>query len=196
MKSLTEYLTECEASLSRYIDVLESEADGKGGHYEDFVDEDTGEIVTLWVEDPDPELEKLKWETYEKHHKEVRALWKKCKEQEKTIAKELEKFEDELWGYEQDLKDAKRQYRQLQLDQDEEVGALYAAGKFKEGEEKAQEYGEKFNKLADEIESLKKKIKQVQPKIAKLEDDRMKIWEPYYKADEEDLKKYNEIMGK
>ena len=35
--------------------IKESEKDGKNGHYEDFVDEDTGEIVTLWVDDPTPE---------------------------------------------------------------------------------------------------------------------------------------------
>ena len=176
--------------------ILESEKDGKNGHYEDFVDEDTGEIVTLWVDDPDPELEKLKWETYEKNHEKVRQLYNKCKDQEKDINKKIEKLEDELWGYEQDLKDAKRNYRQLQIDQDEEVGGLYADGKFKEGEEKAQEYGEQFNKISDEIEQLKNKIKKIQPELAKLEDIRMKIWEPYYKADEEDLKKYREIMGK
>ena len=180
--------------LQKYI--KESEKDGKNGHYEDFVDEDTGEIVTLWVDDPDPELEKLKWETYEKNHEKVRKIYKKCKEQEKEVKNKLEKLEDEMWEYEQDLKDAKRNYRQLQIDQDEEVGALYAAGKFKEGEEKAQEYGEQFNKLADEIESLKNKIKKIQPEIAKLEEIRTKIWEPYYKADEEDMKKYREIMGK
>ena len=38
-----------------YNYIKESEKDGKNGHYEDFVDEDTGEIVTLWVADPDPE---------------------------------------------------------------------------------------------------------------------------------------------
>ena len=28
--------------------------------YQEFIDEDTGEIVTMWVEDPDPEEEKRK----------------------------------------------------------------------------------------------------------------------------------------
>ena len=40
-------------NINQYI--KESEKDGKNGHYEDFADEDTGEIVTLWVADPDPE---------------------------------------------------------------------------------------------------------------------------------------------
>ena len=180
--------------LCNYI--KESEKDGKNGHYEDFVDEDTGEIVTLWVTDPDPELEKLKWEAYEKEEKKQHELRKKIKEQEKNLVKQQEKLEDELWGYEQDLKDANRQYRQLQIDQEDELGQLYSSGNEKEAEEKAQEYGEQFNKLADEIESLKNKIKKLQPQIAKLEEQRMKIWEPYWKMDDELLKKYRELSGR
>ncbi len=40
-------------NLVQYI--KESAADGKNGHYEDFVDEDTGELVTMWINDPTPE---------------------------------------------------------------------------------------------------------------------------------------------
>ena len=39
--------------LYKYI--KESSEDGKNGHWKDFVDEDTGEIVTMWVNDPTPE---------------------------------------------------------------------------------------------------------------------------------------------
>ena len=177
--------------IDKYI--KESEKDGKNGHYEDFVDEETGEIVTMWVKDPDPELEKLKWEAYEKQEAEQHQLRKKIKEQEKDLVKQQEKLEDEHWGYEQDLKDANRQYRQLQIDQEDEIGGLYAQGKEKEAEEKAQEYGEKFNKLADQIESLKDKMKKIQPQIEKLEEQREKLWEPYYKKDDELFKKYKEL---
>ena len=47
-------------SIKDYI--LESEADGKGGHYEDFVDPDTGEICTLWIDDIEAAKEKEKQE--------------------------------------------------------------------------------------------------------------------------------------
>ena len=181
-------------SINTYI--KESQEDGKGGHWEDFVDEETGELVTMWVKDKNPELENLKWEIYMKSHEELGKLYDKCKEADKENLKKREKLEDELWGYEQDLKDTNRQYRQLQIDQEDELGQLYSSGKEKEAEEKAQEYGEQFNKLAEEIESLKNKIKKLQPQIAKLEDESEKIWEPYYKADDEDMKKYNELMGK
>ena len=180
--------------LHKYL--IESAEDGKGGHWEDFVDEDTGELVTMWVNDPDPELEKLKWEAYEKEEAEASKLRQKISEQEKNLVKQQEKLEDKLWEYEQDLKDCTRQYRQLQIDQEDELGQLYSSGKEAEGEEKAQEYGEQFNKLADEIESLKANIKKLQPQIAKIEDQRNKLWEPYYKMDDELLKKYRELTGR
>ena len=181
-------------NLNNYI--KESSEDGKNGHWEDFVDEDTGEIVTMWVNDPDPELEKLKWEAYEKEEAKASKLREKIREQEKDLVKQQENLEDELWDYEQQLKDANRQYRQLQIDQEDELGQLYSSGKEAEGEEKAQEYGEQFNKLADEIESLKANIKKLQPQIAKIEAQRNKLWEPYYKLDGKLLKKYRKLRGR
>lgn len=160
MKTLKEYL------------IKESEKDGKNGHYEDFVDEDTGEIVTLWVADPDPEEEAKKAELAKaKHDKFI-----KCLEDEKKLRKTLDPLEDELWGLNQDLKDRTREYRDLQIDQEEEVGALYVKGDEAKAEELAQEYGEKFNKLADEIDAIKKKIIELNPKVEKLQRELLKIW--------------------
>ena len=157
--------------LQKYI--KESEKDGKNGHYEDFVDEDTGEIVTLWVADPDPEEEVKKAELAKaEHDKYVKRL-----EAEKKLRKTLDPLEDELWGLNQDLKDRTREYRDLQIDQEEEVGALYVKGDEAKAEELAQEYGEKFNKLADEIDSLKKKIIELNPKVEKLQRELLNIWD-------------------
>lgn len=153
--------------------ILESEVDGKNGHYEDFVDEDTGEIVTLWVADPDPEEEAKKAELAKaEHDKYVKHL-----EAEKKLRKTLDPLEDELWGLNQDLKDKTREYRDLQIDQEEEVGALYVKGDEAAAEKLAQEYGDKFNKLADEIEQLKNKIKELNPKVEKLQRELLKIWD-------------------
>jgi len=153
--------------------VIESAEDGIGGHYEDFVDEDTGEIVTLWVADPDPEEEAKKAELAKaEHDKYVKRL-----DAEKKLRKILDPLEDELWGLNQDLKDRTREYRDLQIDQEEEVGALYVKGDEAKAEELAQEYGEKFNKIADEIESIKKKIRELNPKVEKLQRKLLKIWD-------------------
>lgn len=158
-------------SFKTYI--LESEVDGKNGHYEDFVDEDTGEIVTLWVADPDPEEEAKKAELAKaEHDKYVKHL-----EAEKKLRKTLDPLEDKLWGLNQDLKDKTREYRDLQIDQEEEVGALYVKGDEAAAEKLAQEYGDKFNKLADEIEQLKNKIKELNPKVEKLQRELLKIWD-------------------
>lgn len=157
--------------LYKYI--KESEKDGKNGHYEDFVDEDTGEIVTLWVADPDPEEEAKKAELAKaEHDKYVKRV-----EAEKKLRKTLDPLEDELWGLNQDLKDRTREYRDLQIDQEEEVGALYVKGDEAAAEKLAQEYGEKFNKLADEIEAFKKKIRELNPKVEKLQRELLKIWD-------------------
>ena len=156
-----------------YTYIKESEEDGKGGHYEDFVDEDTGEIVTLWVADPDPEEEAKKAELAKaEHDKYIKHL-----KVEKKLRKTLDPLEDELWGLNQDLKDKTREYRDLQIDQEEEVGSLYVQGKEKEAEELAQTYGEKFNKLADEIDAIKKKIRELNPKVEKLQRELLKIWD-------------------
>ena len=48
--------------------------------------------------------------------------------------------------------------RQLEIDQEEEVGGLYADGKEAEAEKLAQKYGVKFNKNSKQQESLKKKL--------------------------------------
>ena len=42
MKSIIEYINE-------------SEKGGKNGKYVEYVDEDTGEIIKVWKDDPDPE---------------------------------------------------------------------------------------------------------------------------------------------
>lgn len=157
--------------LYKYL--KESAEDGKNGHYEDFVDEDTGEIVTLWVADPDPEEEAQKAELAKSEHdKYVKRL-----EAEKKLRKTLDPLEDELLRLNQDLKDRTREYRDLQIDQEEEVGGLYVKGDEAKAEELAQEYGEKFNKVADEIDKLKKQIRELNPKVEKLQRELIKIWD-------------------
>jgi len=157
--------------IKQYI--KESVKNGKGGHYEDFVDEETGDIVTLWVADPDPEDEAKKAELAKaEHDKYVKRL-----EAEKKLRKVLDPLEDKLWGLNQDLKDKTREYRDLQIDQEEEVGSLYVKGDETKAEELAQEYGEKFNKIADEIEHIKNQIKELNPKVEELQRELLTIWD-------------------
>ena len=154
--------------LNHYI--KESVEDGKNGHYEEFADEDTGEIVTMWVNDPTPE-ELAKRE--EESKKAMDEYWAKV-EKEQKIHKELniDKLEDDVWDLQSRLKDLHREYRELEIDQEEEVGGLYVSGKEAEAEALAQEYGEKFNKNSEEQEKLKQKLVVAKKKL----DDAIEKW--------------------
>lgn len=92
------------------------------------------------------------------------------------MRKELDPIEDEYYASKDELKDLKREYRDLQIDHEEEVGALYADGKYEEGEKLAQEYGKKFNKLDKQIKSLEKKISKLYDKKERLWDKILNIW--------------------
>ena len=157
--------------LHKYI--IESAEDGQGGSWQDFVDEETGEIVQMWVPDVDPEEEKRKVELA----KIEAENFEKARTQEKEIRKQLEPLEDELYGYQQELKDINRDYRDLQTDHEEEVGALYIQGKEAEAEALAQKYGVKFNKLEKRQQVLKNKIKRLKPKVERLQWKCWKCWD-------------------
>ena len=81
-----------------------------------------------------------------------------------------------MYDLEGELKDLKREYRDLQIDHEEEVGRLYADGKFEEGEKKKKKYGIKFNKLEKQIKTIKNKISKLEPKISKLQSQKWALW--------------------
>lgn len=163
-------------NFTQYI--KESAEDGKNGHYEDFVDEDTGEIFSMWIEDPDPEeLAKREKEREE----ESRRYWEKV-EKERAAFKDLkiDALEDEVWSLKDELHDLHREYRQLEIDQEEEVGGLYAQGKEAEAEKLAQKYGAQFNKNSKQQEVLKKKLEKAKDKLykarRKMDKVRSELW--------------------
>lgn len=141
-------------SLLKYI--KESSEDGKNGHWEDFVDEDTGEIVSMWVNDPTPE----ELEKQEKEREENINSWyeKRKKEDELRKKLQLDKLDDDVWNYEQQLKDLNNEYRELRVDMEEELGYLYSQGNEVEAEKLAQKYGAKENKIVKQQESIRKKL--------------------------------------
>ena len=121
--------------------------------------------MKIWIDDPDPEEEARK---AEQAKADTEAYWKKV-ELEKELRKKVDPIEDEYYATKDELKNLKQQYRDLQIEHEEEVGALYTNGKYKEGEKLSQKYGVQFNKLDKQIEKLEKKI-------AKLYDKKEKIW--------------------
>lgn len=161
-------------SLHKYI--MESSEDGKNGHWEDFVDEDTGEIVSMWVNDPTPE----ELEKQEKEREENINSWyeKRKKEDELRKKLQLDKLDDDVWNYEQQLKDLNNEYRELRIDMEEELGYLYSQGDEAEAEKLAQKYGAKENKIAKQQESIRKKLS-----LARKRQDSasIKFWKEYDK---------------
>ena len=157
-------------SIKDYI--LESEADGTNGFYQQFVDPDTGENCTLWVNDPDPKEETKK---AEQAKADSEAYWKNV-ELEKELRKKVDPIEDEYYAAKDELKNLKREYRDLQIDNEEAVGALYVDGKYEEGEKLTKEYGKKFNKLDTQIEKLEKKITKLYDKKERIWSQILEIW--------------------
>jgi RecB family endonuclease NucS len=84
-----------------------------------------------------------------------------------------------MYDLEGELKDLKREYRDLQIDHEEEVGRLYAEGNHTEAEKLAQEYGVQFNKLEKKIKVIKNKIDKLEPKIEKLQQQKWSLWADY-----------------
>lgn len=148
-------------SINKFI--KESSEDGLNGHWQDFIDEETGEIVTMWVDDPTPEeLERQE----EERRNALKSYLDKC-DKERQAYKELniDSLEDQVWYMQQELKDLHDEYRQLQIDQEEELGPLYTDGKEAEAEKLAQKYGKQFNKNSKKQETLKKKLGMAQKRL-------------------------------
>lgn len=78
--------------------------------------------------------------------------------------KEFSAIEGEFKSALESLKDRYDERKQLEIDQEQEVGSLYVAGKDEEAEKLAQDYGEKFNTIDDEIGMLNSKIDELKPK--------------------------------
>ena len=161
-------------TFTQYI--KESAEDGKNGHRKDFVDEDTGEIVTMWVNDPTPEDIAAKEKEREENTRSYYEKQQKENEMRKQL--KLDELDDIVWGYEQQLKDLNREYRDLRMDIEEELGQLYSSGKEAEAEKLAQKYGKQENRIAKEQESLRKKLASAKKKrdIAS-----SKFWKFYHK---------------
>lgn len=148
----------------------------EAGHYEtrEFIDPDTAEVVqvTTWIEDPDPtkELEKLE------KAKDDAKRYEQARKRQEEYYKKINPLEDELWGYENELKETIRNIRTTKTDMEEEVGQYYSKGDYEGGDKASQKYGVILNKLDDTVQKLKKKINNVQSRIDALHTQYGDIW--------------------
>ena len=151
--------------LSKYI--LESEADGKNGHYE-YKTDSNGKGIKIWVDYDEIVKQRKAAEAAIKAAKEEKL---KKKEEKRKAAQELEDSEDRMIEINGELSDLEQQHRDLMIDMEEELGPLYAQHT-KEGEaeaeKRAQDYGEQFNKIEKQIEKLNKEYDDLDKKCNEL----------------------------
>ena len=142
-------------TLSNYIKKFVGNS--KNGHFEEFIDEETGELVTLWIEDKPEEIVKA---VKEATPEELQKL--------KELRKASDKLDDELWSLRDELSDAKDELRslkdelrELQYGMEDEIGR---ATTDEERDELGNEYGEQIeevqNKIKEAIENIEKLAKQ------------------------------------
>ena len=153
-------------ALSNYIkESIDKSQNSKNGHFEEFVDEETGELVTLWIEDKPEEIVKaVKEATPEELQKlkEIRKAFDKIDNQWWAIKDELDRAKDEL-------KSLKSELRELQYGMEDEIGQ---ATSDEERDKLGNQYGEelddvqnKIRKTIAKIEKLKKKKETIQNKL-------------------------------
>ena len=152
MKSINQYIKE-------YVE------DGKNGHWEEFVDEETGELVTLWREDKPEEIVKA---VKEATPEELQKL--------KEMRKAFDKIDDEWWAVKDELSNAKdnlkslkSELRELQYGMEDEIGG---ATTDEERDKLGNKYGEELDILQNKIE---KKLKQIEKLTKKKEALRDKV---------------------
>lgn len=96
-------------------------------------------------------------------------------EKEHELLDKMYDLKMERKGYLNEIDMLNQQRRQLEIDQEQEVGGLYVDGKEADAENLAQEYGAKFNEIDDEIEKLTAKVEKLSTKIDKLDNQRTRL---------------------
>ena len=159
-------------SINQYI--KESVEDGKNGHWDEFVDEETGELVTLWREDKPEEIVKA---VKEATPEELQKL--------KDLRKAFDKIDDEWWSVKDELsnekdnlKSLKSELRELQYGMEDEIGA---ATNDEERDKLGNKYGEELeevqNKIRETIANIEKLTKKKEDVRNKLDDASNKLYD-------------------
>lgn len=153
-------------TLSNYIkESMDKSQNSKNGHFEEFVDEETGELVTLWIEDKPEEIVKAVKETTPEELQKLKEIRKAFDK----IDNEWWAVKDELDGANDELKSLKSELRELQYGMEDEIGQ---ATSDEERDKLGNQYGEeledvqnKIRKTITNIEELTKKKEAIQNKL-------------------------------
>lgn len=160
-------------SLSDYINEYIAES-APTGHWEDFCDEDTGEIVSVWRwEDTDEFFATLK-----EYDDKLNAVWNQIDSLNDAADEYYAEIDDkrrELKEVDNEIRDLRKKRKQLFIDMEEEIGQIDISND-KERDEKAQEYGEDINDIDDELTELNKQHVALVNQIKELEDKISKVY--------------------
>lgn len=171
MKSLVEHLSEIENK------VLENVEDGKGGHWEEFYDEDTEEKVKVWVDDPDPKELAKKTEEIKKKAQAAHADFVSKSKKERELLDKADNAHEQLMYYKNKISKLRLEYKLRYAEMQEEVGALYVNGDDDKAEKITNdEYNPEFNRIQKEIDEYLPKLKKWQQTYSDIRQQINKIW--------------------
>lgn len=162
-------------TLSNYIkESMDKSQNSKNGHFEEFVDEETGELVTLWIEDKPEEIVKAVKETTPEELQKLKEIRKAFDK----IDNEWWAIKDELDGANDELKSLKSELRELQYGMEDEIGQ---ATSDEERDKLGNQYGEKLedvqNKIRKTITNIEELTKKKEAIQNKLDDASNKLYE-------------------
>lgn len=171
MKSLVEHLSEVENRM------LENAEDGKGGHWEEYYDEDAEEKIKIWVDDPDPKELAQKKEEIKKRVQASKAEYEaKCKKYHELIDKSDNAYE-QLMYYKNKISKLRLEYKERYADMMDEVGGLYSKGDDAKAEKVTNDgYAPEFNRIQKEIDEYLPKLKKWQKTYNDIREQINKIW--------------------
>ena len=146
--------------------------DGKHGHWEEFVDEETGELVKLFRPDKPKNLEKSAGTI-----KNPLVNWEEVKKVSKELLDEEDAQQDlldELKNLQDDLKDIDVRRKEMLMDMEEEIGALDVDNDDAR-DEIGNKYGVWLDELDDEAQGIKNQLSYVKSELSKIEDNIEKL---------------------
>ena len=132
-------------TLANYIkESIDKSQNSKNGHFEEFVDEETGELVTLWIEDKPEEIVKAVKEATPEELQKLKEMRKAFDK----IDSEWWAVKDELDGAKDELKSLKSELRELQYGMEDEIGQ---ATSDEERDKLGNQYGEELENVQNKI---------------------------------------------
>lgn len=145
--------------------------DSDSEEWEEFIDEDTGEIVKL--------LKKNRTELKKNQSKQDPVMLKQLEElesQRRNLLKQLDELDDKIFYLKQDRNSLREQRKQLLIDMEEEVGQ---ATSDEDRDKLGNQYGEDLDSIDRELERVNAEIATLEKRYEKLDGEYLEVQEKY-----------------